>query len=297
MEEVVSAVIENSSITIKESEAEISLPDIWLNSIGYAPWVEEVWKNYISNAIKYGGESPKIEIGCEQIVSKQNHKLVKYWIKDQGPGISEENQKLLFKKFERLNQAKASGHGLGLSIVHRIIKKLGGTTGVESIVGKGSTFYFTLPAKSDTPIDQTIIENKTGEISSSVIQKENIIDQREQAILIVEDTDVSFQFLELLLKQTGIDIIRAKNGIESVELCRKNLNISLVLMDINLPLMDGYEATRQIKKFRPNLPIIAQTAYAVVGDREKSLEAGCNDYITKPINNKELSQKIENYLG
>lgn len=296
MKEVVSAVLENTSITIKKSEAEISLPDIWLNPFGYAPWVEEVWKNYISNAIKYGGDPPKIEIGCEQIVSKQNHQLIKYWIKDQGPGISEENQKLLFKKFERLDKAKASGHGLGLSIVRRIIEKLGGTTGVESIVGRGSIFYFTLPAKSNIPADQTIAEDKMGEIRTSVIQKENNIDQRDQTILIVEDIDVSFKFLKLLLESNGNIIIRAKNGEESVELCKENLNIRIVLMDINMPVMDGYEATKRIKKFRPDLPIIAQTAYAVVGEREKSLEAGCDDYITKPIRKEMLYAILEKYL-
>ncbi|NOY96778.1 MAG: response regulator, partial [Chlorobi bacterium] len=115
-------------------------------------------------------------------------------------------------------------------------------------------------------------------------------------ILIVEDVKISFEFLKIVLEKSGINIIWAKNGEEAIKLCKRNTNINLVLMDINMPVMNGYEATKEIKKFRPGLPVIAQTAYAIAGDREKSLEAGCDDYITKPIKKDKLLAIIEKHL-
>ena len=111
-------------------------------SIGYQPWIEEVWMNYVSNALKYGGEPPRFEIGA----TVESGGFVRYWIKDNGPGLSKEEQAMLFTPFTRLHQSRAEGHGLGLSIVQRIVEKLGGQVGVESQVGEGSTFFFTLPS-------------------------------------------------------------------------------------------------------------------------------------------------------
>ncbi len=135
---------------IKEYQAKIIVPESWPVARGYAPWVEEVWVNYLSNGLKYGGVPPRLEVGGEL----HNHGAIRFWVKDNGKGITSEDQPKLFTEFTRLNELRAEGHGLGLSIVRRIVEKLGGQVGVESQAGNGSKFYFTLPSASGkgTPI-------------------------------------------------------------------------------------------------------------------------------------------------
>ncbi|GIK58569.1 MAG: hypothetical protein BroJett015_42320 [Chloroflexota bacterium] len=128
---------------IQQSGGQISYPSEWPTAVGYAPWVEEVWLNYLSNGLKYGGQPPRLECGA----AYQNDNHVRFWVRDNGPGIPPEQVRLLFKEFTRLDKSRNDSHGLGLSIVHRIIEKLGGEVGVESIPGEGSLFYFTLPGE------------------------------------------------------------------------------------------------------------------------------------------------------
>ena len=141
MAKVIAEVYTRLCHIIEENKAEIILPESWPTVQSYAPWLEEVWANYISNALKYGGKPPSIKLGA----TKQADGTTKFWVQDNGNGLTTEEQNLLFTEFSRLNNNKASGHGLGLSIVQRIVTKLGGTVGVKSEVGQGSTFYFTLP--------------------------------------------------------------------------------------------------------------------------------------------------------
>lgn len=126
---------------IAETGARVSVPPEWPHARGYAPWVEEVWANYLSNALKYGGVPPEIELGGER-----NGSFVRFWVRDNGRGLVTQDQSRLFSEFTRLDGGRAQGHGLGLSIVRRIVERLGGTVGVESAPGRGSTFWFTLPA-------------------------------------------------------------------------------------------------------------------------------------------------------
>lgn len=140
MPEIISEALGRLSILIEDSQARIDLPSGWPSAQGYAPWVEEVWANFLSNAIKYGGKPPHIELGA-QIEGD----LVRFWVSDNGRGLSIQEQQHLFKPFTQLERSSPKGHGLGLSIVRRIVEKLGGTVGVESQPGHGSTFYFTLP--------------------------------------------------------------------------------------------------------------------------------------------------------
>ena len=142
----VRAAIERSQMFIQGRHAQITLLDeaAWPVALGHAPWVEEVWINYLSNAIKYGGRPPEIQVGATIQADGQ----ARFWVCDNGPGLSAEAQSSLFAPFTRLDQVRAKGHGLGLSIVRRIVEKLGGTVGVESEVGQGSVFYFTLPLTS-----------------------------------------------------------------------------------------------------------------------------------------------------
>ncbi len=127
---------------IKEYHGQVKLPDSWPIAYGYAPWVEEIWANYVSNALKYGGQPPCVELGA----SLETSGMVRFWVRDNGHGLSPEAQKQLFTPFTRLHQDRAEGHGLGLSIVQQVVEKLGGQVGVESVLGQGSVFYFTLPA-------------------------------------------------------------------------------------------------------------------------------------------------------
>ena len=149
---IVSECLQRLAHMIEESDAELIIPEAWPLAIGYGPWVEEVWINYISNAVKYSGDSPRVELGG----TRQKDGMVCFWVKDNGPGLKPENQKWLFAEFTQFNQVRVEGHGLGLSIVRRIVEKLGGRVGVESegIPGKGSKFMFTLPgvAGDDSPI-------------------------------------------------------------------------------------------------------------------------------------------------
>jgi PAS domain S-box-containing protein len=126
---------------IAEKQAVISLPGQWPSALGYAPWVEEVWVNYLSNAIKYGGQPPRVEAGCDE----QPDGALRCWVRDNGRGIPLEEQADLFTAFGENSKVRATGHGLGLSIVRTIVEKMGGQVGVESAPGQGSTFYFTLP--------------------------------------------------------------------------------------------------------------------------------------------------------
>jgi signal transduction histidine kinase len=130
---------------IARSAATLIVPESWPTALGHGPWVEEMWANYISNAIKYGGTPPQVELGA----TKEEDDHVCFWVRDNGEGLTPENQARLFTPFERLSQVRAEGHGLGLSIVQRIAEKLGGRVSVQSEIGKGSTFCFTLPAACD----------------------------------------------------------------------------------------------------------------------------------------------------
>jgi two-component system sensor histidine kinase/response regulator len=142
MASIVDQVRQRLDYMIEEYQAEIVLPGAWPASWGHGPWVEEVWTNYISNALKYGGQPPRVELGA----TGQDDDTVRFWVRDNGAGLTPEEQDRLFTPFTRLDQVRAKGHGLGLSIVRRIVERLGGQVSVESQVGQGSVFSFTLPA-------------------------------------------------------------------------------------------------------------------------------------------------------
>ncbi len=143
MEAILGEVQHRLAFMIQKYSPEISMPEHWPSVLGHPPWVEEVWVNYLSNAMKYGGQPARIELGATPLPDG----MVRFWIRDNGPGIPREKQAQLFMPFTRLNQVAVEGHGLGLSIVHRIVKKLGGNIGLESEVGQGSIFSFTLPTQ------------------------------------------------------------------------------------------------------------------------------------------------------
>jgi signal transduction histidine kinase len=144
MSSIIRQVIEKRLVyMIRDFQGDISLPDSWPMALGYGPWIEEVWANYLSNGLKYGGQPPHLEIGAD----RQDEGKIRFWVRDNGPGLTEEAIARLFTPFTRLHKDRAEGHGLGLSIVQQIVEKLGGEVGVENAESQGSLFYFTLPAE------------------------------------------------------------------------------------------------------------------------------------------------------
>jgi len=246
--------------------------------------VKQILENLIDNAIKFTDKG-SIKIGY-----KLENNLIIFFVKDTGIGMSKEEQHKIFARFTKAEDEHKKlyrGAGLGLAICKNISKLLDGELRVESKLNIGTSFYFSIPI--------------------SLTQEDNIPVEKEQStmpayfwpdktILIAEDNNSNFQLLELLLEDTKINIVHVKNGKEAVRICKEN-RFDLVLMDIRMPFMDGLEATQLIKAFNPELPIIAQTAYAMEKDEKISLEAGCDGYITKPIEEELLYSLLNKFLS
>lgn len=245
--------------------------------------LESILTNLIKNALKFTTQ------GFIRLGNYIESDALVFYVKDTGCGIPANRIEAVFERFVQgeTGMTRAyEGSGLGLTIAKAYVNILGGNIWVESEVDKGSTFYFSIP-------------HQLSSAKSSLTEDKNEIPDRylkEKNILIAEDDDPSFQFLEVVLKQKNIRLIRAKNGKEAIQLFKQYPDISLILMDIKMPVMDGLEATREIRKFNKTIPVIAQTAYALSGDKEKSIQAGCNNYITKPINSSELVKLLDKYL-
>ncbi len=241
---------------------------------------KQILTNLLKNALKFTHEG-FIEYGFEKI-EENGTPFLRFYVKDTGIGIAKDKQDIVFNIFRQVDETFTryyGGTGIGLFVVKRFTDILGGKVDLESEEGKGSTFYVTLPY---------IESEKSNEDKKQETKIENTSTFSGRTILIAEDDEVSIELLIEILKELKTNYITAKNGNEAVKYCSENPNIDLVLMDIKMPDMSGYEATKLIKKERPELNIIVQTALAVTGDREKALKAGCDNYITKPIQKDEL---------
>lgn len=212
---------------------------------------------------------------------------LQFYVKDTGIGIPKNRQEAIFERFIQADiedRMAYQGAGLGLAITKAYVEMLDGKVWVESIEGEGSTFYFTLPYNTKSI-------KKVGEKSGFSSEPYNEI--RKLKILIAEDEEISQMLIDNYIKNFGKEILKARTGQEAVEISRANPDIDLILMDIRMPYMDGYEATKQIRTFNKDVIIIAQTAYGLTGDREKAIKSGCNDYIAKPIKRKSLQALIQ----
>ncbi|MEI6050382.1 MAG: PAS domain S-box protein, partial [Bacteroidota bacterium] len=264
--------------------------------------------NLVKNAIQYTDKGT-IEFGYNLRRDKASGRdkaclvstpVIEFYVKDTGIGIPKDRQEAIFERFiqgDTADRMARQGAGLGLSITKSYIEMLGGEIWVESDPegksgGKGSIFYFTLPYNYK-PREENVITNVV-----LVYNTDNLINSDISAlkILVVEDDDISERLISIALKTISFEVLKVKTGVEAIEACRNNPDIDLVLMDILLPVMNGYKATRQIRQFNKDVVIIAQTAYGLSGDREKAIEAGCNDYMTKPINKNELLTLIQKYF-
>ncbi|MBN2236713.1 MAG: PAS domain S-box protein, partial [Bacteroidales bacterium] len=244
---------------------------------------KQIFIHLIRNALKYTKEG-HIEVGYSILADS-----IRFYVKDTGIGIAKEKQKHIFELFRQLDDRHTreyEGVGIGLSIAKTLCKNLGGEISLDSNLHMGSTFYVKIPYQpsvaelkkinTDIQTDFTLLIGKI--------------------ILIAEDDANSFELLEMYLKPYKTKILWAKNGVEAIDLFSKNQQINLILMDIKMPVLSGYEAAKEIKKMNPNVPIIAQTAYAINNEKEIALEAGCDDYLSKPISWSVLFEKIMLHL-
>lgn len=246
----------------------------------------EVLSNLIKNAIKY------THVGTIEFGYKLIPPLIEFYVKDTGIGIAKERQDAIFDRFVQadLNLTRSyEGAGLGLSIAKAYVEMLGGEIRVESETNKGSRFSFTLPGI------QADLQEEYKKKDAVEFIEESPLKIQELNVLIAEDDQMANLYLSTLLKDQCKRIYHAKTGTEAVKICRKNKDINLVLMDIKMPELDGYEATKEIRSFNKDIVIIAQTAYALSGDREKALEAGCSDYLSKPIRKEVLFSLIKKH--
>jgi CheY-like chemotaxis protein len=246
--------------------------------------LRQIFINLIGNAFKFTNTG-KIEGGCKF----DAHQNLVFYVSDTGIGIPPDKQDVIFERFSQLHHDKNfsyGGTGLGLSIVKGLVDLLGGKIWLESELEKGTSFYFSFPFQ----------------IAQSAYQAEVSIDENleyhfpDKTILVVEDDIFNAVYIKEILSDTGLKIINTEYGYEAVRIATSQ-SPDLVLMDIRLPDMSGYEAIRQIRKQKPYLKIIAQTAYAAHDDKQKAFDAGCNDYISKPLKRELLLSMINKHLS
>lgn len=244
--------------------------------------LRQIFNNLLDNAFKFT-EKGTIEYGFRLM----EHNL-EFYVKDSGIGIPKEKMNMVFQRFGLIhdnNHKLYKGTGLGLSISKNLVELLGGNMWFETEEGKGSAFIFTLPNES-----LKITEILQSNIQQSKSQKH--LNLLNYTILVAEDDDLNFKLLQIALNKTKANVIRAKNGEEVLTTLNTDSNIDIILMDIQMPILDGYTTTRQVKKLYPHIPVIAQTAFAMSEDKEKCFEAGCDDYISKPLDMEELNAKL-----
>ncbi|MEA2105439.1 MAG: response regulator [Bacteroidota bacterium] len=247
----------------------------------------QIISNLIDNALKFTNEG-FIKFGYE--IQKSDTLL--FYVKDSGIGMDQKKKEVIFERFRKIEDDKTKlyrGAGLGLAICKSLTELLGGKIWVESFRGSGSNFYFTIPFKKIQKI-QKIQKKKENSTNNKTYKWVN------KTILIAEDEPNNYFYIEEVLKRTKAKLIRATNGKEAVRLFKKHQNIDLIIMDIKMPEMDGFEATKQIKSLNKNIPIIFQSAYAMPVEIEKGYLLGINEYITKPVNPKKLLSVLNKYL-
>ncbi len=246
--------------------------------------LKQILINLVSNAIKFTHEG-SVEAGYTVFEDD-----LLFFVEDTGVGIEEEKRGVIFDRFMQItvnHHPTHHGSGLGLAISKAFVQLMGGQIWVDSVPGDGSVFYFTLPFQKGAKSDYLL--NKEGD-------KDMTYNWQDKVILIAEDVTTNYLLIKTALKKTGVKLVWVKNGQEAVDTLKARGDIDLVLMDLRMPVKDGYEATREIRKIHPNLPVIAQTSYAMAEDRQLSIDAGCSDYIAKPFNLQDMLDKISKFI-
>ncbi len=283
------ALFYHSGITQKATDVELRIHmdipgDLLLIKTDFER-LRQVLTNLINNAYKFTTKG-SVNLNC----SLQDDKMLMFSVEDTGCGISKEKLKVIFERFRQAEDSylsrKSGGTGLGLSISKGLINLLGGDLWVESTLGKGSKFYFTLPfkpAKTQTKRAQK--------------PRPKVFDWSDKTILVVEDDDTNTFYFKEILAKIKAKVIYAADGRMAKSLMKKHRNIDLVLLDIRLPDINGFDLCRHIKKEDPELIVIAQTAFAGEADKKKSLAAGCDDFLAKPIKKELLFKTLKKHLS
>ncbi|MDA3952589.1 MAG: tetratricopeptide repeat protein [Bacteroidales bacterium] len=256
--------------------------DIDTTLITDAVRLKQILSILIDNAIKFT-KSGHVEFGFVH----PNKNEIQFFVKDTGVGIDEDYSDIIFERFRQVDESSTKeykGAGIGLSVAKNLVGLLNGSIYFESTVGKGTTFFFSLPSKT---LEQ---------IADSETQPRQF-DWKNKVILLAEDKRINYDLVKETLSITNVDIIWAKNGKEALSHVENKIKIDLILLDIQMPVMDGYECARQIKQITSNIPIVAQTAYALPQDSYKCFDAGCDDYISKPISLNQFLIKLDKYLA
>lgn len=251
--------------------------------------INQVMWNILENAFKFTYEGI-IEIGYT-LIEQDGQQMIDFYVKDNAPKLPPGQGDAIFDHLAQntdIYTNTSSGTGLGLAISRNIAHLMHGDIRYEANEGGGSTFHFIFPFVAYK--QKEIIENKADE------DKNQEFNWPGKTIMIAEDEDSNFQLLDVMLRKTHATIKRTFNGKQAVEFVKGGNDVDLVLMDVRMPVMNGYEATEYIKEFNPDLPVIIQTAYAMSGDRKNSFEAGCDDYLTKPIRATELYAILKRFL-
>lgn len=244
--------------------------------------LSQVFNNLIGNAIKFTQEG-LIQFGYKLT----QNRYIEFFVSDTGIGIPNNKIKLIFDRFGQVNQERSlqpSGTGLGLPISKSLVNLMGGEMWVESEMGNGTTFYFTLPLVVEEPVE-----------NSTVLISNKSYNWKGREILVAEDEELNWLFVREMLRQTGAVVHRARNGQEVVDLTR-DLNPDAILMDIKMPEVNGIEAARRIRVFNTKVPIIAQSAFVMAEEKEESLLAGCNHFVTKPLDRTTVMELIDSYF-
>ena len=263
----------------------LGLPDAEAGILSDKTKIQEILSNLLVNALKFTNQG-HIYFGY---TLKETE--LEFYVEDTGVGIPEEMKDEIFKRFRQVDSALGrpfGGSGLGLAISKAYIEFLGGRIWVSSQPGMGSAFYFTLPYRKYLSAEPSV----PFMTDLSLRSQEKVF-----TILIAEDEDFNFILLREILSPHHVVILRAMNGAEAVDLAATRDDFDLILMDLKMPVMDGYEATKQIKERCPGLPIIALTAYSHDSDRDKALDCGCSDFISKPFDRHVLIDKISRQLN
>jgi PAS domain S-box-containing protein len=261
--------------TIKEN------PDPMFTVVSDPERIHQILSHLLNNALKFT-ENGGVECGYRIL----NNSHIEFFVKDTGIGIAPEESKIIFKKFGKsgnINTNKNRGSGLGLTLSKKLVELLNGEISFESAKGKGSNFTFRIQIENEQKIT----------ISRPSVSGD--IDWKSKTIMIVEDTDSNYFFIEAFLERTHASLLWAHNGVEAVVMFKEN-KVDLVLMDIMMPEMDGYEATRQIRAINQSIPVIAQTALALPDDEDKCYQSGCNYVLVKPISSEDLIATIKRFL-
>lgn len=249
--------------------------------------ITSIISNLIKNAIIYTRRGV-IKVGIHS-----RDEMLTIFVSDTGIGIPINRQSAVFQRFEQADVSMTrpfEGSGLGLAITKNYVELLGGSIRLVSVENEGSTFYVELPCKGEKNSQaETLQSEKPLEIKLAGNSFSGL------KILIAEDDEPSYIYLSTILKAERCEVFHSTTGTQALEYCRNHPDTDLILMDIKMPGMDGYEATRRIREFNKHVVIIAQTGLALTDDRAKALAAGCNEYITKPINRKKLEELIYAY--